>query len=171
MRTPKFAFCLLLLAAAPAILQSADGPKRITWGEFSSRVTAKSTIRAALLDGAVVEFRVLRSNPDTLDVRITRTSDPQLHPNGDAGISRNLLSTVEIRRPRATGKLVGALVPLAVGSALAAGGIYGKQGEDSVYGYAVAGGLIAGVGAPVGFWIGRAVDRRFEQFVIVPSVP
>lgn len=116
----------LLLVSLPAVVRSAEVPKRVTWGEFCSTVNEKTTIRMALPDGAIVEGRVLRTRPDGLDVHVTRTSNPQAHPKGDASISRALLSTVEIRRPHRKGKLIGTLVPLGVGSALAAGGMADK---------------------------------------------
>ncbi len=66
------------------------------------------------------------------------------------------------------GKLIGTLAPIGVGVALlAAGGT--NQIEGEFYGYLVAGGLTLGAGTPTGFFVGRAVDRRFDQFVIIPE--
>lgn len=161
---------ILLFVLTQAALNAADAPAaRITWDDFSRRVTPERTVRMVLPDGTNVEGYVLQAKPDAIDIYVTHTSNKQAHPKGNATISRESLSVVQVRSPRHIGKLIGTLAPIGVGAAIAAAGIAGNQGSDSVYGYALAGGLTIAIGAPVGFLAGRAVDRRFDQFVIIPE--
>jgi hypothetical protein len=144
---------------------------RVTWSEFSTKVTPRHAIRMVMPDGTHIEGYPLQAKADALDIHVTRTSNKQAHPEGNATIPRESVSVVQMRRPRRAGKLIGALAPIGVGAAIMAAGIAGNQGSDAVYGYAVVGGLTMGLGAPAGFFVGRAVDRRFDEFVIIPEPP
>ena len=134
------------------------------------RVTPRHTIRMVLPDGTRVEGYPLQAKPDALDIYVTRTSNKQAHPKGNATITRESLSVVQVRSPRWKGKLIGTLAPIGAGVALlAAGGSNTFTIEGELYGYLLAGGLTLGAGAPAGFFVGRAIDRRFDQFVIIPE--
>ena len=168
MRTNTACKWTFLFAFAPIVLFPADvGPPRLTWAEFSAKLTPKHTVRMVLPDGTHIEGAVRQVKPDALDIHVTRTSNRQTHPKGDATIPRESLSVVDVRSPRWKGKLIGTLVPIGAGAAILAAGIAQDQGLDAVYEIAAAGGLTIAIGAPAGFFVGRAVDRRFEQFVIV----
>ncbi len=160
---------ILLFTFTLAALNAADpASARISWSDFSMRVTPRHTIRMVLPDGTHVEGYPLHAKPDALDIYVTRTSNKQAHPKGNATISRESLSVVQVRSPRRMGKLIGTLAPIGAGVALlAVGGTSHIEGD--FYGYIAAGGLTLGVGTPVGFFVGRAVDRRFDQFVILPE--
>ena len=160
---------ILLFTLTLAVLNAADSASnRITWGDFSMMVTPRHTIRMVLPDGTHVEGYPLQAKPDALDIYVTRTSNKQAHPKGNATISRESVSVVQVRSPRRIGKLIGTLVPVGVGVALlAAGGTNHIEGD--FYGYLAAGGATLGFGTPAGFFVGRAVDRRFDQFVIIPE--
>lgn len=160
----------LFLLFAPVAVSAADAAEnRVTWSEFSTRMTPKCTIRMVLPDGTHIEGRPLQVKPDAIDVRISRTSNKQAHRKGDAAIPRESVSVVEVRNPRWKGKLIGTLAPIGVGAAILAAGVAANQGSDDVYGYAILGGATMGFGAPLGFFVGRAIDRRFEQFIIIPE--
>lgn len=165
MRTIGFSKWIVLLSVAPVLLRAADpGPPRVTWAEFSGMMTPKHTVRMVLPDGTHVQGKVLRANSEGLEIRIRSTSNPQVHPKGEATIPRESLSVVDVRSPRSKGKLIGTLVPIGVGAGILAAGV--GDGGDEVYVYLVAGGTTMGFGGVAGFFIGRAVDRRFQRFVI-----
>ena len=78
------------------------------------------------------------------------------------------MTLVEIRARRWKGRLIGTLVPIGLGAGMV-GGALARSVEGPLYELLAAGGLTAGLGGPGGYFIGRAFDRRFEQFVIVPE--
>ena len=138
--------------------------KRVTWSDFSSRMTERHTIRMVLPDSTAVEGRPMEMRSDGMDIRITKTSNRQAQPKGLATIARDAVSVVQVRTPRSRGKWIGTLVPLGVGITVVAASI-GRG--DETYKLLAAGGLTMSGGSVGGFLVGRAVDRRFEQFVIV----
>jgi hypothetical protein len=159
---------VLLSFLLAALSHSGSAQVRLTWAEFSTKVMPTHNIRMVLPDGTHVEGYPLVAKPDGLDLHLTRTSNRQAHPKGNTTIPRSSVSVVEMRRSRWKGKLIGTLVPLAAGIAIMAAG---RNKGDDVYGYIAVGGLTVGFGTPVGFLAGRAVDRRFDQFVIIPELP
>lgn len=152
-----------ILLAAAALAGLGNAQQRMSWSDFSTRMTPHHTLRIALPDGAVVEFHPLLVKPDGIDARITKTSDRRTHAKGTALIPSSAISMVEVRSPRWRGKLIGTLAPIAAGAALA-GASYGRG--DDTYVRLIAGGLTMAGGGVGGFFIGRALDRRFERIVI-----
>jgi hypothetical protein len=146
-----------------ALASLGSAQQRMSWSDFSARMTPRHTLRIAFPDGAVIESRPLEIKPDQINVRITGTSDRRTHPKGPAIIPRAAISVVEVRPPRSLGKLIGTLAPIGVGAALV-GASFG-HGDDT-YVRLVAGGLTMAAGGVGGFFIGRAIDRRFERIVI-----
>ena len=156
-------FCALLLSFAPVARAATE---RVTWNEFSAKVTPEHTIRMVLPDGTRIEGHPLQIKPDSLDLRVTRTSNKQAHPKGAATVPRKSVSVVQVRSPRWAGKLIGTLVPIAAGAAILGSAF--NQGDLS-YRLIPLGGVIVGAGAPSGYFIGRAVDNRMEEFIIAPE--
>jgi len=155
-----------ILLATVALTSLGSAQQSMSWSDFSTRMTQRHTLRIAFPDGAVIEFQPLEVKPDEVNVRITRTSDQRRHPKGLATIPRATISIVEVRSPHSRGKLIGTLAPIAVGAALV-GASYGRG--DDTYVRLVAGGLTMAGGGVGGFFIGRALDRRFDRIVIAPE--
>jgi hypothetical protein len=149
---------LIALMAAPGTAQN-----RLTWSDFSARMTPRHTVRMVLPDGTTIEARPLAMKSDGAEMRITKTSNRLIHPKGPSTIPRAAFSVVQVRSPRWRGRMIGTLAPIGAGI-VAMASAYGKG--DAVYGYLVGGGLTAAGGGVGGYFIGRAVDRRFEQFAI-----
>jgi len=149
---------LLAMVASAGIAQN-----RVTWSEFSMRVTPRHSIRMVLPDGTAIEGSPLEMKPEGMEIRIRKTSNRQAHPKGVMTIPRVAVTVVEVRTPRSRGKIIGTLAPIGVGIALVATA-YGRG--DDTYVRLFAGGLTMAGGGVGGFFIGRAVDRRFEQVVI-----
>jgi hypothetical protein len=121
-----------------------------------------------LPDGALLEGNPVGVRPEALELDVYKTSDKRAHPRGAATIPREAVKVVDIRPRRRRGRLIGVIVPLLVGAAMAGGGV-ARSVEGPMYELLAAGGLTMGVGGPAGYFIGRAIDRRFERFVIVPE--
>ena len=161
----------LLLWMTPASGLAAGAPgNRITWEEFTAQITPRHKIRMLLPDGSHVEGYPLVIRPDAVDMRVTRTSNKQTHPKGESAIPRSSFSVVEVRKPRRAGKVIGTLVPIGIGAGILAAGL--TSSDDTVFYTGVAaGGCTMGFGAVAGFFVGRAIDRRFETLVIIPEQP
>lgn len=165
----RAALCSLLLCLTPGAIRAAGAPRdRITWEEFQARVTPKHKIRMVLPDGSRLEGNPLVFRPDAIDMRVTRTSNKQAHPKGNSAIPRSSFSVVEVRSPRWAGKLIGTLAPIGIGAGILAAGV-SSGGETEFYTGIAAGGCTMGFGAVAGFFVGRAIDRRFETLMIVPE--
>lgn len=163
----KSCFLALLFATLlPSSLYSQ--PSRLTWDAFGAHARAESSIRLVLPDGVRVEGRVAGFRPEAIDLSVYKSSNKQAHPKGLITIPRRNVSVIEIRAKRHTGRLIGTLVPIGLGAALLAGGL-AQSDEGILYSMLAAGGVTIGAGAPSGYFIGRASDRRFEQFVMVPE--
>jgi hypothetical protein len=109
-------------------------------------VHAGCSVRIVLPDGAELEGRPTSFRPEAMDLHVYRSSNRQAHPKGSLTLPRQTVTVVGIR-PRTLrwkGRAIGTLLPIGVG---------------------------AGVGAPAGYFIGRASDRRFVPFAILPPEP
>ena len=170
-RAVPAALCSLLLWLIPVSIHAAGAPRnRITWEEFQARITPRHKIRMVLPDGSRLEGNPLVVRPDAIDMRVTRTSNKQAHPKGNTAIPRSSFSVIEVRNPRRAGKLIGALAPIGIGAGILAAGV-SSGGETEFYTGIAAGGCTMGFGAVAGFFVGRAIDRRFETLVIAPEQP
>ena len=152
-----------------ALAINAESPaKRITWNEFSQSVTPRHTLRIVLPDGTRIECAPLQVTADLINAQVTRTSNPRAHPQGSLTIPRESVAAVQVRSPRRRGRLL-ALVPIPAGVAVGLGGFLTSRGSDEVYTYIVTGAAIMGIGGTAGFFLGRAIDRRFELYSIIPE--
>ena len=156
-------FCASLLASS----LYAEPLARLTWDALGAQARPGCSIRMVLPDGMQIEGRLVSFRPEAMDLSVYKTSNKQAHPKGLITIPRKNVSVVEIRAKRHKGRLIGTLVPIGLGAAMLAGGL-AQSDEGILYTMLAAGGLAMGAGAPSGYFIGRAIDRRFEQFVIVP---
>jgi hypothetical protein len=161
-------FLELSFASLLASSLHAEPLARLTWDAFGAQAARPgSAIRMVLPDGTQIEGRLVSYRPEAMDLSVYRTSNKQAHPKGLVTIPRKDVSVVEIRARRHKGRLIGTLVPLGLGAAMLAGG-QAQSDEGIFYGTLAGGALIMGVGTPIGYFAGRAIDRRFEQFLIVP---
>lgn len=154
--------CLVPGSAAP------KQQNQLTWDAFAALVNARSSIRMILPDGTLIEGHPITFRPEALDISLYKTSNRQLHRKGSMTIRRETVSVVDIRKARKRGRLIGTLVPIGAGAAMMAGAT-ARSIEGPLYELLAAGALTMGVGGPAGYFTGRAVDRRFEQFIIIPE--
>lgn len=161
---------LLLWMTPVSGLAAMPSGNRISWDEFRAQITPRHKIRMLLPDGAHVEGYPLAIRPDAVDLRVTRTSNKQAHPKGESRIPRSSFSVVEVRKPRRAGKGIGTLAPIGIGAGILAAGLMSSD-DTTFYNGVVTGSCTMGFGGVAGFFVGRAIDRRFETVVILPEKP
>ncbi|MBI5086838.1 MAG: hypothetical protein HZB13_19855 [Acidobacteria bacterium] len=127
-------------------------------------LTPEHVVRIVLPDGVQVEGRPVELKADEMKLSVTRTSNRQLHPKGSVTVPRDAVKVVEVRKPRSKGRWIGVLAGAGPGSAIMATSS-NVNNEFNVYSL-LAGAAATAVGVPAGFFIGRAVDRRFQKFVV-----
>ncbi len=147
---------------------ASDRPVQVTWDAFGAYVNGRSSIRMMLSDGTLIEGHPVLFRPEALEIAVYKTSNHQLHSKSRMTVPRENVSVVDIRKNRKRGRLIGTLVPFGIGAGLLAGAT-ARSIESPIYGPLVAGGLTMVVGTPVGYLIGRASDRRFERFIVIPK--
>lgn len=157
----RIALCLL---AAASILPAESGT-RIDWNEFAKLATPRHLIRVKLPDGVRVQAIARSFSATGATVYVTKTSAKNLHPKGEMMIPREQLRVVEVRSPRVRARWIATLsgVGLTAGLFLAAT----KAEEAPFYGLLIAGGASVG-GIPALYFLGRAVDRRLDTYLIAP---
>jgi hypothetical protein len=160
-----FKVSLLLCFAYTA---KASSPERISWSDFSTRMTPRHTIRLVLPDGTRVEGKLVQVKPDGMDLDVTGGSNNPAHSKGRATIPRQSVSVIGVRSPHRSGRLIGTILPIAFGALLI---VAGSQNDDD--GNAplrvASGAALMSLGGIGGFFAGRAVDRQFDQFIIIPD--
>ena len=168
-RSLTAALCSVLLWLTPAAIPAAEVQlHRITWDEFQARITPRYKIKMVLPDGSRIEGNPVVVRHDAMDLRVTRTSNKRAHPKGDTVVPRSSISVVEARKPRWAGKLIGTVAPIGIGAGLLAAGLVSSD-EQLLYSGIAAGGCTMAFGGIGGFFIGRAIDRRFETLEILPE--
>ncbi|MBL8293263.1 MAG: hypothetical protein JNN08_15555 [Bryobacterales bacterium] len=163
----KGRFLTLLCACLFASPLNAKPLARLTWDAFGAQARPGCSIRMVLPDGVQIEGHLVSFRPEAMDLSVYKTSNKQAHPKGFITIPRKNVSVLEMRARRYKGRLIGTLVPIGLGGAMLAGGLT-QSDEGILYSMLAAGGLTMGAGAPSGYFVGRAIDRRFESFLIVP---
>jgi hypothetical protein len=158
-RLPRAALLMLVSSTL-----SAGGPRPITWEQLSSRLTPKHRIRIVLPDGVRVEASPVEVRAGSLELNVTRTSEKRAHPKGPLTVPRASVKDFQLRSPRSKGRWIGAAAGAGPGIAIMAASA-NIESEFNIY-ILLAGAGAAAVGVPTGFFIGRAIDRRFERFVI-----
>lgn len=159
----EIAFTLALFMAVPNV--HAAQSSRKTWRELSQEVRSEWTVRLVLPDTTVVEGKGARFTEDGVVLQVARSSNPQTHPKGELTVPLSSVKTLELRRNRLRGQVLGLAIPLAAGATIAGAG--GAKGGLQGGGLLLTG-ILLGVAAIPLFFLGRASDRRWESITIVP---
>ncbi len=160
---------LTIFALTCAILGSAQAeqPKGRTWGELSQEVQLDWTLRLVLPDATVIQGQRASFTPDALTLQVLKTSNAAQHPKGQVTIPREQVKTLGIRKSGIKFRTIGALAPVAAGTA-AAGMIASDKHLESAVAGAVVFLSVAVAGGTAGFFIGRAADRSFHTVTVKP---
>ena len=94
-------------AATPVAFREARGQiTRRSWDELSREVQSYWTVRIVLPDGTALEGTSARFMPESLTMRVEKTSDKELHPKGVILIPREQVNELEIRTNQPIGRAV-----------------------------------------------------------------
>ncbi|MCS6951231.1 MAG: hypothetical protein RMK57_11085 [Bryobacterales bacterium] len=154
---------LLAVVLAPALL--AGGPKEVvaTWAELPPLVE-KRDIEAVLLNGVHIRGRVEKVLPEALEVRVKRTSDPNVVPKGRTRVPRELLSEATVQWRQGSARfLLPAVFPIGIGYYVLAQGVdLEREGSGAIL-------AIWSVGAVIGYLVGSRIDQRRLRIRIDPD--
>ena len=159
----QIALTLAFTLAVPNAI-AADTQNK-TWSNLSQEVRSEWTVRMVLPDSTSIEGKAARFTEDSLQLQVTKSSNPQAHPSGELKVPRAAVKTLEIRKNRVIGQILGTAVPLGAGAAIAGAG--GSKGAFQGGGLMLAG-ILIGVAAIPLYFVGRSSDRRWERITVVP---
>ena len=159
----QIALTLALFMAVPNV-QAAESSRK-SWSELSREVRSAWTVRLVLPNTTVFDGKGARFTEGGVVLQVARSSNPRAHPKGPLTVPRNSVKTLDLRRNRLRGQVLGSVVPLAAGAAIAGAGA--SKGLFEGGGLMVAGVLVS-VAAISLFFLGRASDRPWESITIVP---
>ena len=158
---------IVLIYAIVAPVQGGQAKAR-SWGELSQEVQPDWTFRLVLPDSTEIEGKHAVLTPEALTLIVVKTSNPAQHPKGQTTIPREQVKALEIRKNGIKFRIIGLLVPVAIGVAVGAHTASDKYTWFSGYVGAAEFLLIAGGGGTAGFFIGRAADRSFHVVTVKP---
>jgi hypothetical protein len=159
----QIALTLALFMAVPNV--HAAESSRKSWSELSQEVRSEWTVRLFLPDTTVVEGKGARFTEEGVVLQVVRSSNPRAHPIGALTVPRSSVKTLDLRRNRLRGQVLGFTIPLVAGSAIAGAGA--AKGAFQGGGLMLAG-VLVGVAAIPLYFLGRASDRRWESITIMP---
>lgn len=143
---------------------------RVTWNDLERWSGDQHRCRIMTRDGARIEGRIERVEPERLIIRVLKSSDSTRRTADRAEIQRPAILKLAVRRDsrkmRMKGALVGALVfgnLIGNPAAFLAGG--GTKGTLFVYSSTV-----AFFGA-IGYLWGRSIDNRWNDVPLTAAVP
>jgi lipopolysaccharide export LptBFGC system permease protein LptF len=158
---------IVLIYAVVAPVQAGQAKAR-SWGELSQEVQPDWTLRMVLPDATVIEGKQAAFTPETLTLKVVKTSNKTQHPKGQITIPREQVKTLEIRKERFIFQPIGILVPVVIGAAVGLHTASDKTQMLSGFGGALEFLLIGVLGGTAGFFIGRAADRTFHTVAVKP---
>ena len=159
----QIALTLALFMAVPNV--HAAESSRKSWSELSQEIRSEWTVRLVLPDTTVVEGKGAQFTEDGVVLQVARSSSPRVHPRGPLTVPRSTVKTLDLRRNRLRGQVMGFGIPLMAGAAIAGAGA--SKGLFEGGGLMVAGVLVSVAAIPL-YFLGRARDRRWERITIVP---
>lgn len=159
----QITLALAVMLAAPGV--HAESASRKSWQELSNEVESNWKVRIVLPDSTVVEGGRARFTEDQLTMEVSKTSNSRAHPKGALAVPRGSVKTLELRRHRIRGQVLGAAIPLGLGASLAGAGA-AKGIFDG--GALMVSGLAVAIAAVPMYFAGRSSDRRWETVTVVP---
>jgi len=151
-----------LILLLGSLVHAADRQIQATWEELPSQVLGRK-ISTVLTDSTLVEGRVVAVMPDTLVVKVSKTTAPTRF-TGTANLPRELVSIVRVARLGWMGQAAGLLAGGASGAAVGAAIGGAKQNLDVAHDGAVIGSV---VGVVAGWAIGYYTDRHTTVITII----
>ena len=160
---------VVVLAALNGSLAEAQSEVKRTWREIAYVVDHE--IALSLPDGSYLQGKALAVRPDSIDMDVKETSEPNLHPKGETTVPRSSISSIELRTKRRSGRSIGAKSVASAASVggLILGGVIGRKGgsADSTFVGMAVGTIVGAVG---GVLVGQRLDTEQES-VFIRVVP
>jgi len=150
-----------LILLLGSLAYAADRQTQATWEQLPALVLDKK-ISTVLTDSTLVEGRVVAVMPDTLVVKVGKTTEPARF-TGTANIPRELVSSLGVARPGWKWQVIGPIGGFVVGAG--AGGAIGASTND--LGPAFTGSVIGAIGGIVAGW---ALGHHFDRHTTVISI-
>jgi hypothetical protein len=143
---------------AQSTTMAAPKPLELQWSELNSTIQGR-TIQLTLPSGTTVGGDVTVVREDSLVLNVHKTSDSKAYPKGNATIPRASVTMLKLtethgRWGRKMGSGLGTLAGV-----LAGGYIAGTTASSAGSGLAIFG-VLTGVGALGGYYIGKSADAR-----------
>jgi hypothetical protein len=169
MKRQSIAALLALLLAVPAAFAQGPG-RRVTWTEFQKEAVrirlAGRNVAVELRSGEVLRCTVKAVPDDGLLVEPGRKTRQWARTNGEHRIPKEMIAAVSSKDRVGRKGLLGAVVGLGIGAALAAASAQSATSGEP--GYGPAAGLVAiplcGVG---GYYLGHSRDAAIPRYEIV----
>lgn len=163
----RLAACLC--AAAAVAWAGEPPPLKLQWGELGSRIVGQK-VAFVLPDGTHVEGRVITVEADGLRMKVAKSSNQKTQPKGKQLVARQGLTMLQVTEYRNLGRWLGTLGALGLASGIvAAQQIDLYEGPMVVVVPVVIGVGVAGAGVG-GYYVGKRIDKRVTQIVIVSDV-
>jgi hypothetical protein len=157
-----------LLCAGAACAGQAE--QMLKWRDLGPRIVDE-TVALVLPDGTSVRGKARAVDSAGLHLRVTKTSNKRVMPQGEQVIPRRSVSVLHMTEYRTAGRWAATLGAMAVAGTIAGvkiggAGLYEGTVVYIVPAVAVAGTLGAGVG---GYYFGKALDKRVTVIRVVPG--
>jgi hypothetical protein len=141
-------------------------PLELKWNELTPLIGGQM-VQMVLPDSTTIKGEAIAVREDALLMDIKRTSNPSVHPKGNALIPKASVNLIRLERRRGSwgrslGTVVGVLTGVVVGAYTAA-----TTTDSAAAGIPVFLGIAGGVSVG-GYLIGREVDKRTMMIKIVP---
>lgn len=154
---------VLLLGQSGAI--AASKPLELKWNELAPLISGH-IVQLDLSEGVTVTGEAVAIREDMLVLDVKSSSKPQTYGKGSASIPRNSITLIKLQRTRGTwGRTTGTIIGVIAGLGL--GGNAAVHTDSGGAATAVLVGITAGV-TVIGYYAGRALDRRSTLIKIVP---
>jgi hypothetical protein len=161
----RFVLSMSLAVFLCCPVQAASDPISVHWSELPQHLNTRWKVALALPDGARIQGKVVKVEPDALVVNVTRTDDSGRHPKGRAEIPRASVRQLQILRMGWVWRTV--LTPVAVFASLGPVAALAWSARSDAAAVAV---LAMPVGAGVGAYYGaRRLDRKTRTILVVPD--
>jgi len=153
------------LYSVQAMLPAASKPLELKWSELAP-IVASHRVELTLSDGGIVSGEAIAVREDTLVLDVKKSSGTKQYAKGNAAIPRNAITLITLERSRGTwGRTLGTTLGVVTG--LGIGGYSAAHTDSGGAAVAVLVSVTSGM-AVIGYYAGRALDRRTTRITIVP---
>jgi hypothetical protein len=153
----------ILVAFLCCPVRAASGPASVHWSELPQHLNTRWKVALALPDGARIQGKVIKVEPDALVLNVTKTDDSGRHPKGRAEIPRASVRELQVLRMGWVWRTV--LTPMAIFASLGPVAALAWSARSNAAAVAV---LAIPAGAGVAAYYGaKRLDRKTRTIVVL----